>query len=185
MLSPSSAIAAGAALIGTPAIAAAAQTSRIMSHPLVVMTGWSPRSLAVAVWSMTPFPGPHVSSLHHDVERDVEPLMASFQPEAVDVSSPVGLDGQADLGQNHEFYRAGKLEIRRPGRRPALPSGADCIDVQGVVGADVAPSGVAQHDATALEEGRARRDGCGRPEAALDVEHVVHYLRTVGEEGAG
>ena len=57
--------------------------------------------------------------------------------------------------------------------------------VQGVVGADVAASGVAQHDATAPEEGRVRCDGRGRPDAAFDVEHVVHYLSMVCEEGTG
>ena len=57
--------------------------------------------------------------------------------------------------------------------------------MQGVVGADVAASGVAQHDATAPEESRVRCDGRGRPDAAFDVEHVVHYLGMVCEEGAG
>jgi hypothetical protein len=53
------------------------------------------------------------------------------------------------------------------------------------VGADIAPSGVAQHDTAALEGRYARRDRRTRPDAALDVEHVVHDLRTVCEESAG
>ena len=62
---------------------------------------------------------------------------------------------------------------------------APAASMQGVVGADVAASGVAQHDATAPEESRVRCDGRGRPDAAFDVEHVVHYLGMVCEEGAG
>src|SRR6185503_18691018 len=185
MLSPLSASAAGAVVIAAPVIAAAVKSSRIMSHPLVVMTGWSPGSLAVAVWPMNLFRDRTPRHLHQDIEQDVEPLVASVQPEAVDVSPAVGLDGQRDLGQDHELHRAGKLEVRRPGRRPALPGGACRIDVQGVVDADVAASGVAQHDATAPEEGRVRCDGRGRPDAAFDVEHVVHYLSMVCEEGTG
>lgn len=52
-----------------------------------------------------------------------EPLVASFQQEAADVSPAVGLDGQRYLGQHHELHRLGELELRRPTWRLALPVG--------------------------------------------------------------
>jgi hypothetical protein len=94
-------------------------------------------------------------------------------------------DGQGYLGQDHELHRAGELKLRRPRRRPALSGRAGRIDVQCVLGAHVASSGIAQHDTAALETRSACRDRRRRPEAALNVEHVVHNLRTVCEEGAG
>ena len=90
-----------------------------MSHPLVVVTGWPSGSLTGDVWSMNVFRDVD-SSLDDDIQGYVEPLVASFQPEAVDVSPAVGLDGQGYLGQHHELHRAGELELRRPGGRPAL-----------------------------------------------------------------
>ena len=51
--------------------------------------------------------------------------------------------------------------------------------------AHVAASGIAQHDAATLEAGSGGGTVVRRPEAALDVEHLVHNLRTVCEEGAG
>jgi hypothetical protein len=68
---------------------------------------------------------------------------------------------------------------------PALAGRAGRVDVQRVRRAHVASPGIAQHDTAALEQLGMRGEGRGRPEAALDVEHVVHHVRTVGEEGAG
>src|ERR1700676_3935101 len=101
--------------------------------------------------------------------------------EAVGVPPSAGFDGQGYLGQNHELHRAGELELRRPGRRPALSGRTGRVDVQCVLGAYVASSGIAQHDTAGLETSSACRDRRGRPEAALDVEHVVHNVRTVRE----
>src|ERR1700730_755796 len=153
------------------------------------MTGWPSRSLTGGRWSMNDFRDgiscqPDGSS-DDDIQRNVESLVASFQPEAVDVSPPIGFDGRGYLSQNHELHRAGQLEIPGPGRRPALSGRTGRIDVQCVLGAHVASSGIAQHDTVALETGSACRDRRGRPEAALDVEHVVHNVRTVCKEGTG
>src|SRR5258705_13969994 len=125
------------------------------------MPGWPSRSLTGGVWSMNDFPDvDFVLADNHllddDIQRDVEALVASLEPEAVDVSPPVELDGQAYLGQHHELHRAGELELRRPGRRPTLARRTGRIDVQRVLRAHVASSGVAQHNAAALEAGSAR-----------------------------
>src|SRR6266436_1079186 len=126
------------------------------------MTGWPSRSLTGGQWSMNVFRDgisryPDESS-DDDIQRNVESLVASFQPEAVDVSPAVGFDGQGYLGQDHELHRAGELKLRRPGRRPALSGRTGRIDVQYVLGAHVASSGIAQHDTAALEPGSAGRD---------------------------
>src|SRR5689334_18148450 len=76
-----SATAAGAVQTAAPAIAAAAKSTRIMSHPWVVMTGWSSRSLTGAVWVVNVFlerTARRVGSLHDDIERDVESLVGPF-----------------------------------------------------------------------------------------------------------
>jgi len=62
------------------------------------------------------------------------------------------------LGQNDELHRAGELELRRPGRRPALSGLTGRIDVQCVLGTHVASPSVAQRDAAGLEAGSAGRD---------------------------
>ena len=50
------------------------------------------------------------SSLDDDIQRYVEPLVASFQPEAVEVSPAVGLDGQGYLGQHSAGRRTGGFQ---------------------------------------------------------------------------
>jgi hypothetical protein len=47
------------------------------------------------------------SSLDDDIQRDVEPLVASFQPEAVDVSPSVGLDERAIWVSTMNFIALG------------------------------------------------------------------------------
>ncbi len=98
------------------------------------MPGWPSRSLTGGVWSINVFPDVDFIARRHtligdDVQRDVEPLVASLQPEAVDVSPPLGSMGKAIWVSTMNFIALGSWNfVDQAGaqRCPVGPAASMC-----------------------------------------------------------
>ena len=90
-----------------------------------------------------------------------EPLVASLQPEAVDVSPAVGLDEQGYLGQHHELHRAGELELRRPGWRPLQVGPPSTLGIPSTTSARLAKKALVSRIPRKLPQVAANFEGSG------------------------